>query len=253
MSLGEATKAREHHSCTVLRMKLRRKLASTLKGNTDICVTTKILLVNSSFVGCVGGTLPLPWSTRMKIALDAAKILAFLHEEAEPQVLYRNFKTSKILLDADYNVKLTSFGVAKSVPEGDDTHFTNVKGTITYIDPEHTTTGKLTVKSDVYGFGAVLLEIVTGRRAITVKQNLLQWARPHLGEGTSLYELMDSRLGNQFSEKGAEIALQLAARCLSLNRKVHPRMTEVVEVLKTIPDLPHMASTSSIQNETGKR
>ncbi|XP_056162722.1 uncharacterized protein LOC115669181 [Syzygium oleosum] len=190
-------------------------------------------------------TLPLTWSIRMKIALDAAKILAFLHEEAEPQLIFRNFKTSKILLDDDYNVKLSGFGLAKIVPKGDDSlSTTGVSGTLGYMDPEYIMTGQLTLKSDVYGFGVVLLEILIGRRVLDLSRhtdglNLVEWARSHLGEKTSLYELIDSRLGDQFSEKGAQIALQLVASCLSPDREARPWMSEVVEVLKTIQDLPY--------------
>ncbi|XP_040369210.1 probable serine/threonine-protein kinase PIX7 [Rosa chinensis] len=101
-------------------------------------------------------SLPLPWSIRMKIALGAAKGLAFLHEEAERPVIYRDFKTSNILLDADYNAKLSDFGLAKDGPEGDKTHVsTRVMGTYGYAAPEYVMTGHLTSWSDVYSFGVV--------------------------------------------------------------------------------------------------
>jgi len=90
-------------------------------------------------------SLPLPWAIRMKIALGAAKGLAFLHEEAERPVIYRDFKTSNILLDADYNAKLSDFGLAKDGPEGDKTHVsTRVMGTYGYAAPEYVMTGELT-------------------------------------------------------------------------------------------------------------
>ncbi|KAJ6719493.1 hypothetical protein OIU79_007204 [Salix purpurea] len=98
-------------------------------------------------------SLPLPWSIRMKIALGAAEGLAFLHEEAERPVIYRDFKTSNILLDADYNAKLSDFGLAKDGPEGDKTHVsTRVMGTYGYAAPEYVMTGHLTSRSDVYSF-----------------------------------------------------------------------------------------------------
>ncbi|KAH7554038.1 hypothetical protein JRO89_XS12G0100900 [Xanthoceras sorbifolium] len=94
-------------------------------------------------VSILEGSLPLPWSIRMKIALGAAKGLAFLHEEAEKAVIYRDFKTSNILLDADYNAKLSDFGLAKDAPEGDKTHVsTRVMGTYGYAAPEYVMTGK---------------------------------------------------------------------------------------------------------------
>ncbi|KAH7570157.1 hypothetical protein JRO89_XS05G0059700 [Xanthoceras sorbifolium] len=97
-------------------------------------------------------SLPLPWSIRMKIALGAAKGLAFLHEEAERPVIYRDFKTSNILLDADYNAKLSDFGLAKDGPEGDKTHVsTRVMGTYGYAAPEYVMTDVISVKAFVLG------------------------------------------------------------------------------------------------------
>ncbi|XP_010065249.1 uncharacterized protein LOC104452470 isoform X2 [Eucalyptus grandis] len=211
-------------------------------------------LPNHLFESCVGETQPLPWSTRMKIALGAAKGLAFLHGEAELQVIFRDFKTSKILLDADYNVKLSGLEFAKIVPEGDDSDTTQLVGTFGYIDPEYIYTGNVTVKSDVYGFGVVLLEILTGRKAIDrtrEEPHLVMYARLHMEEEKSLCELMDPRLGNKYSEKCAQIALQLAARCLRPDPEARPWMSEVVEVLKNIPDLPYMASPLNIQDKRG--
>ncbi|VVA20143.1 PREDICTED: probable [Prunus dulcis] len=196
-------------------------------------------------------SLPLPWSIRMKIALGAAKGLAFLHEEAERPVIYRDFKTSNILLDADYNAKLSDFGLAKDAPEGDKTHVsTRVMGTYGYAAPEYVMTGHLTSKSDVYSFGVVLLEMLVGRRSMDKNRpngevNLVEWARPHLGDRRRFYRLVDPRLEGRFSIKGAQKALQLAARCLSRDPKARPQMSEVVEVLKPLPTLKDMASSSS--------
>ncbi|CAK9137082.1 unnamed protein product [Ilex paraguariensis] len=195
-------------------------------------------------------SLPLPWSIRMKIALGAAKGLAFLHEEAERPVIYRDFKTSNILLDADYNAKLSDFGLAKDGPEGDKTHVsTRVMGTYGYAAPEYVMTGHLTSKSDVYSFGVVLLEMMTGRRSMDKSRpngehNLVEWARTHLGERRKFYRLIDPRLEGHFSVKGAQKAAQLASRCLSRDPKARPLMSEVVEALKPLPSLKDMASSS---------
>ncbi|KAH0677554.1 hypothetical protein KY285_025355 [Solanum tuberosum] len=195
-------------------------------------------------------SMPLPWSIRMKIAVGAAKGLAFLHEEAERPVIYRDFKTSNILLDADYNAKLSDFGLAKDGPEGDKTHVsTRVMGTYGYAAPEYVMTGHLTSKSDVYSFGVVLLEMITGRRSMDKNRpngehNLVEWARPHLGERRRFYRLVDPRLEGHFSIKGAQKAAQLAARCLSRDPKARPMMSDVVEALKPLPNLKDMASSS---------
>lgn len=195
-------------------------------------------------------SLPLPWSIRMKIALGAAQGLAFLHEEADRPVIYRDFKTSNILLDADYNSKLSDFGLAKDAPDGGKTHVsTRVMGTYGYAAPEYVMTGHLTSKSDVYSFGVVLLEMLTGRRSMDKNRpngehNLVEWARPHFGDKRRFYRILDPRLEGHFSIKGAQKAIQLAAQCLSRDPKSRPRMSEVVEALKPLPNLKDMASSS---------
>ena len=121
------------------------------------------------------------WSTRMKIALNAAKGLEYLHDKADPPVIYRDLKSSNILLDREYNAKLSDFGLAKLGPMGDKSHVSSrVMGTYGYCAPEYQKTGQLTVKSDIYSFGVVFLELITGRRTIDTarrkdEQNLVTW------------------------------------------------------------------------------
>ena len=129
------------------------------------------------------GTKVLDWNTRMKIATGAARGLEYLHDKASPPVIYRDLKSSNILLDKGYHPKLSDFGLAKLGPVGDNTHVsTRVMGTYGYCAPEYAMTGQLTLKSDVYSFGVVLLEIITGRKAIddsraAGEQNLVSWVR----------------------------------------------------------------------------
>ena len=109
--------------------------------------------------------------------------------------------------------------------------------------------GHLTSRSDVYSFGVVLLEMLTGRRSMDKNRpngehNLVEWARPHLGERKRFYRLIDPRLEGHFSIKGAQKASQLAAHCLSRDPKARPLMSEVVEALKPLPNLKDMASSS---------
>ncbi|XP_013608441.1 PREDICTED: probable receptor-like protein kinase At5g15080 [Brassica oleracea var. oleracea] len=195
-------------------------------------------------------SLPLPWCIRMKIAVGAAKGLSFLHEEALKPVIYRDFKTSNILLDSDYNAKLSDFGLAKDAPDEGKTHVsTRVMGTYGYAAPEYVMTGHLTSKSDVYSFGVVLLEMLTGRRSMDKNRpngehNLVEWARPHLLDKRRFYKLLDPRLEGHFSIKGAQKVIQLAAQCLSRDPKVRPKMSDVVEALKPLPHLKDMASSS---------
>ncbi|KAI4335205.1 hypothetical protein L6164_013874 [Bauhinia variegata] len=186
-------------------------------------------------------SVSLPWSTRMKIAVGAAKGLAFLHEADKP-VIYRDFKASNILLDSDYSAKLSDFGLAKDGPVGDDTHVsTRVMGTHGYAAPEYVMTGHLTAMSDVYSFGVVLLELLTGRRSVDKnrparEQNLVEWARPMLNDSRKLGRIMDPRLEGQFSEMGARRAAALAYLCLSHRPKNRPTMSTVVKTLEPLQD-----------------
>lgn len=186
-------------------------------------------------------SVSLPWSARTKIAVGAAKGLAFLHESEKP-VIYRDFKASNILLDSDYTPKLSDFGLAKDGPEGSDTHVsTRVMGTQGYAAPEYIMTGHLTSRSDVYSFGVVLLELLTGRRSVDKnrpqrEQNLVEWARPMLNDPRKLGRIMDPRLEGQYSETGARKAAELAYQCLSHRPKHRPTMSIVVSTLDPLKD-----------------
>lgn len=192
--------------------------------------------------------LPLPWSIRMKIAFGAAKGLAFLHE-AEKPVIYRDFKTSNILLDMDYNAKLSDFGLAKDGPEGDKSHVsTRIMGTYGYAAPEYIMTGHLTPRSDVYSFGVVLLELLTGRKSLDKsrparEQNLADWALPLLKEKKKLLNIVDPRLEGDYPVKGVHKAAMLAYHCLNHNPKARPLMRDIVDSLEPLQVLPDEVPT----------
>lgn len=181
----------------------------------------------------------LSWATRMMIALGAAKGLACLHN-AERPVIYRDFKTSNILLDSDYTAKLSDFGLAKAGPQGDETHVsTRVMGTYGYAAPEYVMTGRLTARSDVYSFGVVLLELLTGRKSVdktrpSKEQSLVDWARPKLNDKKKMLQIIDPRLEDQYSMRPAQKACSLAYYCLSQNPKARPLMSDVVETLEPL-------------------
>ncbi|KAH7527807.1 hypothetical protein FEM48_Zijuj05G0005600 [Ziziphus jujuba var. spinosa] len=205
------------------------------------CKATQVAIKELNREGFQGVGCTLTWSRRMKIALDAAKGLAFLHG-AERPIIYRDFKTSNILLDADFNAKLSDFGLAKEGPMGDQTHVsTRVMGTYGYAAPEYVMTGHLTARSDVYGFGVVLLEMLIGRRAMdksrpSREHNLVEWARPLLNHNKKLLRILDPRLEGQYSVKTAMKVAQLAYQCLSQNPKGRPLMCQVVEILETFQE-----------------
>ncbi|XP_031130267.1 probable serine/threonine-protein kinase PBL15 [Ipomoea triloba] len=191
-------------------------------------------------------SLSLPWGTRLKIAIGAAKGLAFLHG-AEKPVIYRDFKTSNILLDSDFNAKLSDFGLAHMGPEGSKTHVTTqVMGTYGYAAPEYVSTGHLTTKSDIYSFGVVLLELLTGRRATEKtrpknEQNLVDWSKPYLTSSRRLRCIIDPRLAGQYSVKGAKEMALLALQCVSSNAKDRPKMPAIIETLESLQHLRDMA------------
>ncbi|RZR90893.1 hypothetical protein BHM03_00018895, partial [Ensete ventricosum] len=210
--------------------------------NQIICIKLvyKVFEKTISFLSAGGATFdPLSWGLRLKIAIDAAHGLAFLHA-SEKKVIYRDFKASNILLDSNYNAKLSDFGLAKHGPTDGDSHVTTrVMGTFGYAAPEYVATGHLYVKSDVYGFGVVLLEMLSGQRALDANRpsnqhNLVAYARPLLADRRKLGRLMDRRLEGQYPSKGALQAAQLTLKCIANDPKNRPSMKEVVETLEQI-------------------
>ncbi|KAI4315182.1 hypothetical protein L6164_028021 [Bauhinia variegata] len=180
----------------------------------------------------------LPWKTRLQIMLGAAQGIAYLHEELEVQVIYRDFKSSNVLLDNDFHPKLSDFGLAREGPVGDQTHVsTAVVGTRGYAAPEYVETGHLKVQSDVWSFGVVLYEILTGRRALdrnrpTMEQKLLDWVKQYPVNSSSFSMIIDQRLRNQYSIASARKIAKLADSCLKKNPEDRPSMSQIVESLK---------------------
>ncbi|XP_016482534.1 putative serine/threonine-protein kinase PBL23 [Nicotiana tabacum] len=181
---------------------------------------------------------PLDWITRMRIAEGAARGLEYLHETANPSVIYRDFKASNILLDENFNPKLSDFGLAKLGPTGEKTHVsTRVMGTYGYCAPEYASTGQLTTKSDVYSFGVVFLEIITGRRVIdssrpSEEQNLVVWAIPLFRDKKKFHLMADPLLGGDYPMKAMYQALAIAAMCLQEEASTRPLMSDVVTALE---------------------
>ncbi|XP_076946685.1 serine/threonine-protein kinase PBL27-like isoform X2 [Bidens hawaiensis] len=180
---------------------------------------------------------PLDWNTRMKIAAGAAKGLEYLHDKANPPVIYRDLKSSNILLDEGFHPKLSDFGLAKLGPVGDKTHVsTRVMGTYGYCAPEYAMTGQLTLKSDVYSFGVVFLELITGRKAIDNtrgpgEQNLVAWARPLFKDRRKFPKMADPLLQGRYPVRGLYQALAVAAMCLQEQAATRPLIGDVVTAL----------------------
>ncbi|XP_020100433.1 probable serine/threonine-protein kinase PBL23 [Ananas comosus] len=198
---------------------------------------------------------PLDWNTRMKIAGGAAKGLEYLHDIANPPVIYRDFKASNILLDEEYNPKLSDFGLAKVGPVGDKSHVsTRVMGTYGYCAPEYALTGQLTTMSDVYSFGVVFLEIITGRRAIDMskpssEQHLVHWAEPRFKDKKRFVEMADPALEGKYPLKGLYQALAVAAMCLQEEASTRPLISDVVTALEYL-SVSNKGPSSNRSNES---
>lgn len=196
--------------------------------------------VESHLHGADRETAPLDWNSRMKIALGAARALAYLHEDSSPCVIHRDFKASNILLEHDYTPKVSDFGLARTARgEGNQHISTRVMGTFGYVAPEYAMTGHLLVKSDVYSYGVVLLELLTGRKPVDMsrpagQENLVAWARPLLTNVLSLRQAVDPLLGPNVPLDNVAKAAAIASMCVQPEVAHRPSMGEVVQALKLV-------------------
>ncbi|KAM1413365.1 hypothetical protein ACFX13_026259 [Malus domestica] len=177
----------------------------------------------------------LTWEGRLQIATDAAQGLEYLHNGCKPPIVHRDVKTTNILLAENFQAKLADFGLSRIFPTDGGTHMsTAVAGTPGYLDPEYHTTGWLNEKSDVYSFGVVLLEIITGRPAISRTQEKIrvsQWVSSMLARG-DIKTILDARLLGDYDINSAWKAVELATNCVSNTSNKRPNMSEVVRGLK---------------------
>ncbi|KAL1551662.1 receptor-like serine/threonine-protein kinase ALE2 isoform X2 [Salvia divinorum] len=183
---------------------------------------------------------PLDWSARMKIALGSARGLAYLHEDSSPRVIHRDFKSSNILLEHDYTPKVSDFGLARAAMDEAHKHVsTHVMGTFGYLAPEYAMTGHLLVKSDVYSYGVVLLELLTGRKPVDLSQppgqeNLVAWARPLLATREGLETIIDPSLKSAVPLENVARVAAIASMCVQPEVSHRPFMGEVVQALKLV-------------------
>lgn len=184
----------------------------------------------------------LDWTRRLKIALGSGKGLAYLHELADPPIIHRDIKSNNILLDENLTAKVADFGLSKLVGDPEKTHVTTqVKGTMGYLDPEYYMTNQLTEKSDVYGFGVVLLELLTGRSPIERGKYVVREVKTKMNKSRSLYdlqELLDTTIiASSGNLKGFEKYVDLALRCVEEEGVNRPSMGEVVKEIENIMQL----------------
>ncbi|KAK7324672.1 hypothetical protein VNO77_28420 [Canavalia gladiata] len=194
--------------------------------------------------------MKLDWETRLRVALEAAKGLEYLHEHVSPPVIHRDFKSSNILLDKKFHAKVSDFGLAKLGPDRAGGHVsTRVLGTQGYVAPEYALTGHLTTKSDVYSYGVVLLELLTGRVPVDMKRPpgegvLVSWALPLLTDREKVVKIMDPALEGQYSMKEVIQVAAIAAMCVQPEADYRPLMADVVQSL--VPLVKTQRSTSKV-------
>ncbi|KAF6162268.1 hypothetical protein GIB67_008397 [Kingdonia uniflora] len=182
---------------------------------------------------------PLDWIQRVRIAVDAARGLEYLHEKLQPSIIHRDIRSSNILLFEDSKAKIADFNLSNQAPDmAARLHSTRVLGTFGYHAPEYAMTGQLTQKSDVYSFGVVLLELLTGRKPVDHtmprgQQSLVTWATPRLSED-KVKQCVDPKLKGEYPPKGVAKLAAVAALCVQYESEFRPNMGIVVKALQPL-------------------
>ncbi|KAK1416978.1 hypothetical protein QVD17_26098 [Tagetes erecta] len=204
---------------------------------------------------------PLTWVRRLKICIGAARGIEYLHSDigTKPRVIHRDVKSSNILLAFDWTAKISDFGLSKIRPMNQPSTYVNtlVRGTFGYLDPDYYQTGRLTRKSDVYAFGVVLFEVLSGKQAVdrSIDEEhwgLATWAQDSIKEG-KLKQIVDSNIRERMSPKCLKEFALLADRCLHSRPKQRPTMAEVVVGLESILALQEKTDNTLLVKLFGKR
>ncbi|CAL4902720.1 unnamed protein product [Urochloa decumbens] len=179
----------------------------------------------------------LDWSRRKRIALNVARGLLYLHEQCDPKIIHRDIKASNILLDQHLEAAIADFGLAKLVDHGVSRVITEARGTLGRMPPESFMTGHSSEKSDVFGFGFLLIELITGRETLELHENeyenggILDWARELL-EQNQLSSFVDMKIRNNYDSVELEEMVQIALLCTMYKPEHRPKMSEVVRMLE---------------------
>lgn len=177
------------------------------------------------------------WPIRLRIALGTARGLAYLHEDCHPKIIHRDIKAANILLDFNFEAKVSDFGLARLATDNHTHVSTRVMGTFGYLAPEYAASGKLTDKSDVFSFGVMLLELISGKHPIDadMDDSLVDWATPiittALAEG-DYSELVDPRLQDNYVPQEMARMVACAGACIRRSAKRRPRMSQIVRALE---------------------
>jgi serine/threonine protein kinase len=191
-----------------------------------------------------GKKIPLTWTARYRIALGLASALLYLHEEWEQCVVHRDVKSSNIMLDSSFNVKLGDFGLARLMDHELGPQTTGLAGTLGYLAPEYISTGRASKESDVYSFGMVSLEIATGRKAVDAieqksEMSLVEWIWDLYGTG-KLNLAVDEKLQSEFDENQMECLMIVGLWCAHPDRNIRPSIRQAIHVLNFEAPLPNL-------------
>ncbi|KAE8675655.1 L-type lectin-domain containing receptor kinase IX.1 [Hibiscus syriacus] len=191
-----------------------------------------------------GNKAPLTWPVRHRISLGLASAILYLHEEWEQCVVHRDIKSSNVMLDSSFNVKLGDFGLAKLMDHELGPKTTGLAGTLGYLAPEYISTGRASKESDVYSFGVVLLEIATGRKSVDPggksDMGLVEWIWGLYGKGELLLAV-DRKLDKDFDEKQMECLMIVGLWCAHPDCNSRPSIRQAIHVLHSelpMPNLP---------------
>ncbi|KAJ0986467.1 hypothetical protein J5N97_004823 [Dioscorea zingiberensis] len=181
---------------------------------------------------------PLEWSARQKIAVGAARGLRYLHEECRVGcIVHRDMRPNNILITHDFEALVGDFGLARWQPNGDSAVDTRVIGTFGYLAPEYAQSGQITEKADVFSYGVVLLELISGKKAVDInrakgQQCLTEWARPLLEQDATIHELMDPHIKSHYCKQEVKCMLLAASLCIRRNPVTRPRMSQILRILE---------------------
>ncbi|XP_037472355.1 probable LRR receptor-like serine/threonine-protein kinase At4g29180, partial [Triticum dicoccoides] len=188
-----------------------------------------------------GSNQSLPWRQRLRIALESAHGLEYLHKGCNPPIIHRDVKATNILLNARMEAKVADFGMSKAFDHHNGNYISTntIVGTPGYVDPEYQATAKPTTKSDVYSFGVVLLELVTGKPAILSDpepMNIIHWVQQRLARG-NIKGVVDARMHGSYNVNGVWKVAEIALKCTAQTSTQRPTMADVVAQLQECVEL----------------
>ncbi|EPS69242.1 hypothetical protein M569_05525, partial [Genlisea aurea] len=224
--------------------------ASSSAGSSDRLLVVEFMSNGTLYDALHSNPRPLSWGRRIKLALQIAEAIDTLHS-LNPPVIHRDVKSANILIDDNFSARLGDFGLAlRRVDDDNRLKFTPPAGTIGYLDPCYVTPDNLSTKNDVFSFGILLLEILSGRKAIDMGNSppsIVDWAVPLIRKG-KLLSLFDHKLPPPVDAAVRKVLAMVAAKCVRSSREKRPSMKEVVQCLSELRKLLPLHSWNGLPN-----